>query len=124
MRFRKKSKSSQHLILFDDTCRLCWRSVHRILSWDRKKVFRFVPIRDPYAKKILQNRWEKLKKADTLILIENYASTESKIWIRGRAVLRILWILGGWRKVPGLLAFLPWGVDALYSAVAKRRHRL
>jgi len=123
LRLPKKSKTSQHLILFDDTCRLCWRSIHRIHAWDKKKVFRFVPIRDPYAKKVLQNRWEKLKNADTLILIENNALSEPKIWIRGKAVFRVLWLLGGWKKIIGALAFLPWGVDALYAIIAKRRHR-
>ena len=119
----RKSKTSQHLIFFDDTCSLCWRSVNRIFSWDRKKKFRFSPIRDPSAKMLLKDKWNELKGANTLILIENYNSKEARIWVRGRAVMRILWLLGGWKKLPGALAFIPFGTDALYCFVAKRRHR-
>lgn len=120
----RKSKTSQHLIFFDDSCSLCWRSVNRIFSWDRKKIFRFTPIKDPAAKIILKDRWKELKDANTLILIENYTSKEAKVWIRGRAVMRIFWLLGGWKKFPGSLAFVPIGIDAFYSFIAKRRHRL
>jgi predicted DCC family thiol-disulfide oxidoreductase YuxK len=114
---------SPHVILFDDTCSLCWRSVHRVLAWDRKKKFHFVPIRDKASKGILKQRWKELKDANTLILVEHYAGTQARIWTKGRAVMRILWLLGGWKKPFGLLAFVPFGIDSLYSFVAKRRHR-
>jgi predicted DCC family thiol-disulfide oxidoreductase YuxK len=116
-------KRAKHLILFDDTCSLCWRSVNRILAWDKKKIFQFSPIKEESSKLFLKQRWKELKNANTLILVENYTSASPKIWIKGRAVMRILWLLGGWRKIPGLLAFVPLGIDALYSFVAKRRHR-
>lgn len=119
----RKLKSSKHLILFDDSCSLCWRSVNRVLSWDRKKVFQFSPIKAESSKLFLKNRWKELKNANTLILIENYNSADAKIWIRGRAVIRILWLLGGWKKIPGAFALIPFGTDAIYSFVAKRRHR-
>jgi predicted DCC family thiol-disulfide oxidoreductase YuxK len=117
-----KKDKAPHIIFFDDTCPLCWRSVHRILAWDRKKKFRFIPIRDAAFREVLQERWKELRDANTLILVENYA-TAAKVWIQGRAVMRILWLLGGWRKPFGLLAFFPFGIDAVYSFVAKRRHR-
>ena len=116
-----KPKKSPHVILFDDTCSLCWRSVNRIHTWDRKNKFHFVPIKE--GKTLLKDRWSELKNANTLILIENYLTNRSKIWIKGRAVMRILWLLGGWKKIPGLLAFLPFGLDGIYSFVANRRHR-
>ena len=116
-------KRSKHLILFDDTCALCWRSVNRILAWDKRKIFQFTPIKDESSKTFLKERWKELKGANTLILIENYTSRSPKIWIKGRAVMRILWLLGGWKKIPGLLAFVPLGIDTLYSFVARRRHR-
>jgi predicted DCC family thiol-disulfide oxidoreductase YuxK len=111
------------LVLFDDTCSFCWRSVNKILAWDRKKIFRFTPIKDECSKLFFKDRRKELQSANTLILIENYASADAKIWIRGRAVMRILWLLGGWKKIPGTLAFVPFGIDAVYSFIAKRRHR-
>lgn len=113
----------KHLILFDDTCSLCWRSVNRIRSWDQKKQFHYSPLKGKLAKQVLRTKYEKFKNANTLVLIENYHNPSSKIWIRGRAVMRILWLIGRWGKLVGWLAFMPIGVDQIYSFIAKRRHR-
>lgn len=113
----------KHLILFDDRCSLCWRSVNRIRNWDSKKQFDYFPIQGGLAKQVLKTKYDQLKNANTLILIENYQGPSPKIWIKGRAVMRILWLIGGWRKLIGWLAFIPLGVDQVYSFVAKRRHR-
>jgi predicted DCC family thiol-disulfide oxidoreductase YuxK len=113
----------KHLILFDDRCSLCWRSVNRIRSWDRKKQFGYSPISGNLAKQVLKTKYDKFKNANTLILIENYQSRPQKIWIKGRAVMRIFWLIAGWGKLIGWLAFVPLGVDLVYSFVAKRRHR-
>lgn len=113
-----------HLILFDDTCSLCLRSVAKIRSWDSKGQFLFSPIMGNQAKNALKGQWKRLKNANTLVLIENYHSSSPRIWIKGRAVMRILWLIGGYRKLIGWLAFIPLGVDQIYSFVAKRRHRL
>lgn len=123
---KKKSVSRhlKHLIFFDDACPLCWRSINKIFTLDHGKVFQFLPLKDPRTKTILKSRWHGLKNANTLILLENNSSGEGKIWIRGRAVMRILWLLGGWWKLLGWLAFIPFGVDTLYDWVAERRHRL
>lgn len=112
----------KHLILFDDRCSLCWRSVDRIRTWDKKKQFQFSSLRGKLAKQVLQNEYEKLKGANTLVLIENYQVPSSKIWIKGRAVMRILWLIGGYGKLVGWLAYFPIGIDQIYTFVAKRRH--
>ena len=122
MRLKKKN-TSKHLIFFDDTCPLCWRSVHKILSWDKKGIFHFSPIKEATAKAILKSKYDALKNANTLILVENYAAKKQRVWIRGRAVLRISWLLGGFWKLIGWLAFIPCGIDPIYNWVAKRRHR-
>jgi predicted DCC family thiol-disulfide oxidoreductase YuxK len=167
----------KHLILFDDSCSLCWRSVNRIRSWDRKKQFDYSPIKGNLAKQVLGIKYDKFKNANTLVLIENYTENDSKVgnlarrlrtffvwskrslckhkaraktkhllhsqrsqkptfesfsvyrahspkvWTKGRAVMRILWLIGGWGKWVGWLALVPLGVDRVYSFVAKRRHR-
>jgi predicted DCC family thiol-disulfide oxidoreductase YuxK len=113
----------KHLILFDDGCSLCWRSVNRIRSWDKKKQFTYSPLKDKLAKHVLKSRYERLKNANTLVLIENFQGPTLKIWIKGRAVMRILWLIGGWGKWIGWLAYVPLGIDQIYSFVAKRRHR-
>lgn len=112
---------SEHLIFFDDTCAFCRRLVQRISTWDRQRKFRFIPLNSPEVKKWLEPEW---KAMDTLILIEEATSSTPKRWIKGRAVMRILWLIGGWRKFIGWLAFIPLGMDQLYTFIAHRRHRL
>ncbi len=119
----KKHKTSKHVIFFDDSCPLCWRSVNKILSWDKKGIFLFSPLRDEAAKLVLKDRYKALQNANTLVLVENYKTKAPRIWDRGRAVMRIFWLLGGWRKCIGWLAYVPCGMDLVYSFVAKRRHR-
>jgi predicted DCC family thiol-disulfide oxidoreductase YuxK len=75
------------------------------------------------AKQVLKTRYEKLKSANTLVLIENDQSPSSKLWIKGRGVMRIFWLIGGWGKLVGWLAIIPFGIDQVYSFIAKRRHR-
>lgn len=114
----------QHLILFDDTCSLCLGSIAKIRKWDRKKQFAFAPLLSARAKHTLKHKWDKFKNANTLVLIENEGvSQRHRIWIKGRAVMRILWLIGGWRKIPGFLAYLPLGIDSIYTFIAKHRHR-
>ncbi|MES2122018.1 MAG: DUF393 domain-containing protein [Chlamydiota bacterium] len=111
---------TDHLILFDDTCPFCCHSVAQVYAWDREKLFRFAPLAGATARLVLKERWDELKAENTLVLMES----GGRLWIRGRAVCRIFWILGGWKKSVGILAFFPCGIDAIYSFVAKRRHRL
>jgi predicted DCC family thiol-disulfide oxidoreductase YuxK len=111
-----------HLILFDATCPLCQRAVQRIQRWDRQGAFFYAPLESATADKIFQEHPE-LKQLDSLILLENFSMHQPRIWIGGRAVLRILWLLGGWRKCIGWMAYLPFGVDWIYRLVARHRHR-
>ncbi len=99
----------KHIIFFDDQCSFCWRSVNRVRGWDKKKIFRYVPLREAKLK-VPKN---------TLVLQE---SPSGRIWTKGRAVMRILWLLGGAKKLIGWLCFVPL-IDPIYSFIAKRRHR-
>lgn len=113
---------SQHLLFFDATCSLCRNAIKKIQSWDKKQLFFFAPLDSDLAKKFFEEH-KNLKHSDSLILIEKFPTHKKRIWLRGRAVLRILWLLGGWRKLPGFFAYLPFGVDGVYKLIARHRHR-
>jgi predicted DCC family thiol-disulfide oxidoreductase YuxK len=67
---------------------------------------------------------EAVKNEDSLILIENFQSTQPKMYILGRGALRICWLLGGMLSALGILFWLPsWCVDWAYKIVARNRHR-
>lgn len=109
-----------HLVFFDPTCKLCQNSVAWILRHDRQKIFLFAPIMGRTAKEKFGDAFEKYQKLNTLVLIE---APSLKIWMRGKAVFRILWLLGGRWAWIGFFHFLP-GSDFGYRLIAKHRHRL
>lgn len=94
-----------HEIFYDDDCPFCRRSVARIARLDKKHIFVFVP---------------QIKKVNTLILKE----ANGKTWIRGRAVLRIFWLLGGVFRLFGWLYLIPFFPDLVYRVIARLRHHL
>jgi predicted DCC family thiol-disulfide oxidoreductase YuxK len=105
-----------HLIYFDDQCSFCRRWVKRISRLDRRKLFAFYPLNEAKEKELIAQ--------DTLILVENAKTPQKKIWLRGRAIARIFWLLGGVYRIMGVFSFFPLGLDLIYRFIAHHRHRL
>ncbi len=115
----------QHLLFYDGECGLCDHLVQFVLKVDKQKAFAFAPLQGQTAKKYLEKLPNEVKTADSLILIENYRSSDSKILIYGKGAFRTLWLVGGIWVLFGWISFLPpclynWA----YFLVAKNRHRL
>jgi predicted DCC family thiol-disulfide oxidoreductase YuxK len=111
-----------HLILFDATCPLCNNAVNRIRRWDKQHIFMYTPLDSALAGQLYAQH-PSLKGIDSLILLEKFDAHQARIWMRGRAVFRILWLLGGYRKLIGWMAYFPFGVDAIYRFIARHRHK-
>ncbi|NGX50823.1 MAG: hypothetical protein K1060chlam2_00674 [Chlamydiae bacterium] len=107
----------RHLIFYDDQCPFCQRSVKHVQKIDKKGIFTFESL--SRAKELLK---EREIPRNTLILVENFEEPHPRIWIRARGAFRILWLIGSWRKIIGVLCFLP-GVliDPFYRLVALLR---
>jgi len=114
----------EHVIFFDGECPFCHRAVRHVLEIDIHKRFVFAPLGGETAKDILSGPQAPLKKAGSLVLVENYQSTDRQFWVRSRAIFRIYWLAGnGWGLV-GILSFLPgWLGDFLYRKFAEHRHQ-
>ena len=114
----------EHLIFFDAECPLCHRAVRHIIEIDADKHFLFAPLESETAKAILTGPLAFYRKANTVVLLENYQSTEREFWIRSQSILRVYWLLGNGWKIIGWLCFLPaWVGDLFYSWVANHRHQ-
>jgi predicted DCC family thiol-disulfide oxidoreductase YuxK len=115
----------KHLIFFDGDCPLCHRAIRYVIAQDRKKIFYFSPLQGKTAEREIGDFNQKNPELDTLILLENYESSEKKLFVEGRAILKIFWHLGGAHAFLGLLSFLPSSLfDAFYRFIAKRRYGL
>jgi predicted DCC family thiol-disulfide oxidoreductase YuxK len=114
----------EHLIFFDGECPFCHRAVRHILEIDVNQHFMFAPLSGETADDILTGPQAELKRANSLVLIENYRSTERKFWIRSRAILRVYWLAGnGWGLI-GIFSFLPGFIgDIFYRWFAVHRHQ-
>jgi len=114
----------EHLIFFDSECPLCHRAVQHILEIDTHCRFVFAPLGGETAQAILTGPLQHYRRANTLVLLENYQSTSREFWTRSKSILRIYWLVGDGWKIVGWLSFLPsWIGDFFYSWVAKHRHQ-
>ncbi|MBA3815942.1 MAG: DUF393 domain-containing protein [Parachlamydiaceae bacterium] len=114
----------KHLVFYDGKCGLCDQAVQFIIRQDIQEQFVFAPLQGITAKVKLETLPSSVKNEDSLILIENYQSTQPEITILGRGALRICWLLGGMLSILGLFSWLPSScVDWAYKIVARNRHR-
>lgn len=103
------------IVFYDGTCPLCNRAVRWILSVDKKRLFYFAPLEGKTAAK------KQIHEKESLVLYIN----SKKIFKEGRAVFKILWLLGGKYALLGWLSFLPsLPFDLFYRLIAKYRFRL
>lgn len=103
------------IVFYDGTCPLCNRAVRWILSVDQKRQFFFAPLEGRTAGE------KGIQEKESLVLYIN----SKKIFKEGKAVFRILWLLGGKYAVVGSLSFLPsFLFDGFYRLIAKYRFRL
>jgi predicted DCC family thiol-disulfide oxidoreductase YuxK len=116
---------SEHLLFFDETCPFCHKAVRNILEIDVYRRFMFSPLSGKMAKDLLTGPQKELMQANSLILVENYQSTERQFWIRSHALYRVYWLAGNGWWIVGCLSFLipKWLGDAVYRWVAEHRHQ-
>ena len=105
------------MLLYDGDCGFCGAAVRFVLRHDRRRVFRFASLTSPVGMN-LPGRHGVSSGVDSLVVLQDGTAR-----IRSDAVLTILRHLGGWWHLLRIGAVLPraWR-DALYDAVAARRH--
>lgn len=109
------------IIFYDGTCPLCNRAVRFLLAADKKQQFYYAPLEGETAAEKLKDFRSKRPDLDTLVLYQN----AEHILIEGRAILRILWHMGGLYAWIGWLSFLPtFPFDWAYRLIAFNRFRL
>lgn len=117
-------KTADHLVLFDHECPFCVRSVREIIKQDEAGKFAFAPLRGKTALEVLSGPQASFKRANGLIVVENWRSTDRRFWDRSRAMLRAYWLIGGQWKLYGWLSFFPGFIgNFFYDQLSAHRHQ-
>jgi predicted DCC family thiol-disulfide oxidoreductase YuxK len=110
----------QSIILFDGVCNLCNGFVRFVISHDKRGQFKFASLQSEAAQKILEPFNFPLDDLKTIVLLE-----DSKIYLRSRAVLRIVKHLDGIWKISSVLSvFPPFLSDRVYNLVSAHRYKI
>jgi predicted DCC family thiol-disulfide oxidoreductase YuxK len=107
------------ILLYDDDCGVCGRTVQFILRHDRRGEFRFAPLDSSIGRQLLSEHGVEAS-VDSVVVIDERGAA-----IRSGAVLAVLRRLGGgWHLLRGF-GVIPRPIrDWLYDALARRRHLL
>ncbi|MGE0192564.1 MAG: thiol-disulfide oxidoreductase DCC family protein [Planctomycetota bacterium] len=112
------------LVLYDGACGLCQRSVRFLLARDRRDALRFAALEGPVGQAVLARHPTADVGADSLRTVLDHGQPGERLLVRSSAALAALAALGGaWRLVRMLEAVPRRWRDAVYDAVAARRHR-
>lgn len=115
----------KYIVFFDADCGLCSKAVAFFLKRDTKALFHFAPLTGITAHREL-GEWPPFQWLDSMILLEKNQKNNYMYW--SKAVFRMLWLLGGFWSIFGLLSFLPkillWPFDVVYRFIAKHRRKV
>ncbi|MCH9630940.1 MAG: hypothetical protein S4CHLAM37_09510 [Chlamydiia bacterium] len=114
-----------HAVFYDSKCFFCQRCINFLIKIDKKEMFVFGALEGKAAKEILSPKIPNYQDLNTIILVVNFLQMKDRYFIRAKAVLKILWIVGGIWKVLGFFQFLPTAfLDWIYMGVANVRRKL
>ena len=108
------------IIIFDDYCLLCNKSVKFIIKHDTQKLFYFTGIQSPLAKELRSTHKLTEIQNDTVIMCQ-----ENNYYLKSRAFIEIFISFGGVWKLLCVLRIIPTFIlDFFYDVIARYRYRL
>lgn len=104
------------VLLFDDDCLVCNRSIQFLLARD-EGAFKFAALKSEYGQHIVKEH--QLQHIDSVILVEHH-----QVYTHSTAVLRALRYVPKWRYLT-ILRLIPKTIrDIVYKYIARNRHKL
>lgn len=102
------------IVIYDDTCGLCSRSLRLLIRLDTHKTFRYTSLQGKFVKTLPLNT-----DIDSIVFYD-----EGTLYYKSSAILKILRSLGGFWFIVALFYGVPCFIrDAAYDVVAKYRHK-
>ena len=107
------------IILFDDRCNLCSRSVQFIFDHDSEGSFKFTPLQSKPGESLIAKVGIENDPLESMILIEG-----SRFLKKSDAIIRISQQLPGKWAYISYLSIIPKPIrDAIYDLIARYRHK-
>ena len=105
----------QRIVFFDGLCPFCHFWVQFLLKRDHNKEFLFAPLQGETARELLSSE---LMSVNTIVLLED----RKKFYTKSNAILRIIKILGGFRKILFIFKLIPTSIrNFFYDIMARNR---
>ncbi|MDF2456367.1 MAG: yuxK [Cytophagaceae bacterium] len=109
--------SQQNIVFFDGVCGLCNRAIDFLMRKDKKKVLLFAPLQGSTAAKLLP-----YGEASSLSSMVYYS--QGRISYRTKAILNLLWDMGGWWTLFSIFRIVPAFIrDIFYNWMAASRYK-
>jgi predicted DCC family thiol-disulfide oxidoreductase YuxK len=106
------------VLLYDSDCGFCRWSVDKILSWDRRRRLRPLPLQDPEADRLLGVMDEDVKMSSWHLV-----NPDGRVYSAGAAAPALFRLLPGGRPLAAVFAAFPGLTDRGYRLVARNRDR-
>jgi predicted DCC family thiol-disulfide oxidoreductase YuxK len=108
---------NQHIVFFDGVCGLCNRAIDFLMRHDKRKVLLFAPLQGTTAAALLPP-------GEAAALSSMVYYSKGKLSYRTRAILNLLWDMGGWWTLTAIFRiFPPFLRDIFYNWMASSRYK-
>ena len=106
----------ESIVFYDGGCGLCQRAISMLYNLDANKILHFAPLNGDTYKIYFKEE----SNMSTIIFYNN-----GKQFIRSDAVIEVMLVLGGWKKIVMLLKIFPLFLrDKIYLYIAKHRKKV
>lgn len=114
------------VLLYDGDCRLCTALVKWLRKRGRGSQLRYVPLQAPVAQSYLIAQGLATRDFDSLVFVPDGARpAQRRYLLRTDGLFAAIRLIGGPLRLVAWLRVLPRPIrDAIYSAVARLRHRV
>lgn len=113
-------KDTRTVVFYDGVCNLCNGLVQFILRRDSRRKFRLIAIQSQTGKDLLKQYSLSDDALRTVIVL-----VEDRIYIRSKAIFKILRQLGGFWRFLLIFSALPVGFnDFIYNKIARHRYKI
>lgn len=110
--------NNQTILFFDGVCNLCNAAVDFFVKRDTKKALKYAPLQGVTASKLLSGSLT--QELSSVVLYH-----KGQTYIKSRAILKSLILVGGFYSFLGIFQLLPTSLlDLIYDFIAANRYRI